>query len=213
MSSEQIIVEPRLGKILHIDPQAPRVFANYFTPDSSRWWKGGVAPRRDSYRQRCHKAERAFTGKVEHRTFCSLGDAAVYLRNFMETAYFQRRFPLFRKCTLEHRPGSRKCLGGPRGMRQGEVTEGLIALSRWGLRESGEIVLLHELAHAVLPPDHHHDRRWARTFIELVSGAMGFTMKQILVEEFRRQKVPFSPVRRVVASEAQVLRLTAVRAK
>jgi hypothetical protein len=59
----------------------------------------------------------------------------------------------------------------------------------------GEIIVLHELAHAVLPGCHHHDRRWARTFIELIGCALGFTCKKILMEEYRRRKIPFSPVR------------------
>lgn len=219
-SPNEITVEPRLGKIIEIDPDAPRVFDNYFAPDSQRWWKGGAMPRRDSYRQRCYAAERAFTKKVDHRTFNSVQEAAAYLRTFMETPYFQRRFPLFKKCTVAFRPGTRSCTGGPEKIvKHGpkdsvvEVSEGVINLSNWGLRESGEIAVLHELAHAVLPSTHAHDRRWVRTFIEFVSGAMGFPMKQVLVEEFRRQKVPFSPVRKVVASEAQVLRLAASRAK
>lgn len=219
-TENQVIVEPRPGKVLDIDPDEPRAFDNYFAPDSKRWWKGGVAPRRDSYRQRCYAAENVFTKKVEHRTFNSIQEVGSYVRTLMETPYFQRRFPLFKKCTVTYRPGSRSCYGGPRKtVTRGpnndicEVTEGSIDMSNWGIRESGEIAVLHELAHAVLPKCHAHDRRWVRVFLEFVSGAMGFPMKQVLMEEFRRQKVPFSPVRKVVASEAQVLRLAASRAK
>ncbi len=217
MNENQVIVTQRLGKIIEIDPEAPRAFDNYFAPDSKRWWRNGVAPRRDSYRQRCYAAERAFTKKVDHRTFNSIQEVGAYLRNLMEKPFFQRRFPLFRSCVVEYRPGTRTCTGGPRKtVRRGdiiEVTEGHITLSTWGMRESGEIVVVHELAHAVLPRTHPHDRRWVRTFVEFVSCAMGFPMKQVLMEEFRRQKVPFSPVRKVVASEEQVLRLAASRAR
>lgn len=216
MSEKRVIVTQRPGKIINIDPAAPRVFDNYFAPDSKRWWRNGVKPRRDSYRQRCYAAERSFTKKVEHRTFNSIQEVGAYVRTVMEKPFFQRRFPLFRSCVVEYRPGSRSCYGGPsRIVRRGpdvvEVTEGYITMSTWGMRESGEIAVLHELCHAVLPAGHGHDRRWARTFVELVSCAMGFPMKQVLMEELRRQKVPFSPVRRGVASEAQVLRLAACR--
>jgi hypothetical protein len=86
-----------------------------------------------------------------------------------------------------------------------EVVEGFIVMSNWGIRSQGEVAVLHELAHAVLPSGHLHDRRWARTFTEFVGCAMGSNCRKVLVEEFRLRKIPFSPVRKA-SSNGQHLR-------
>jgi putative metallohydrolase (TIGR04338 family) len=196
--------EKRPGSIVEVDPQAPRAFDHYFAPDSKRWWRGEKCPRRDSFRQRSYEAESAFARSVERKTFANVAEVARYIREIMEKPFFQRRFPLFRECIVDYRPGTRSCRGGPRSYNTTifplpanvEVTVGHITMSVWGMRDRGEVAVLHELAHAVVPTYHRHDRRWARTFIELVGCAMGFTCKKILMDEFRKRRIPFSPVRK-----------------
>lgn len=199
-------VEPRPGKVIEVDPEAPRAFEHYFAPDSSRWWRNGVKPRRDSFRQRSYDAEAAFLSKTEHRTFSNIAEVARFIRDVMEKPFFQRRFPYFKTCQVEYKPGTRSCSGGPRAYNKKptpfplpadvEVTSGHITMSTFGMTNWGEVTALHELAHAVLPGGHRHDRRWARTFIEFIGCAMGFDCKKVLMEEFRLRRIPFSPVRK-----------------
>ncbi len=199
--------EKRPGKILDVNPKAPRAFDCYFAPDSSRWWRGGIRPRRDSFRQRSYDAEFAFRRKVIFRTFADIAEVARYVQDVIERPWFQRRWPLFRECVVDYRPRSHVCRGGPREYSQRptsyplpndiEVVVGHISMSLHGIRKQGEIAVLHELAHAVLPETHQHDRRWARTFIELVGCGMGQDHRKVLMEEFRLRRIPFSPVRKV----------------
>jgi putative metallohydrolase (TIGR04338 family) len=203
-------VEKRLGKILDISQSEPRPFANYFAPGSMRWWRKGKCPKRDSFRQRSYEAEHAFRSKIEFKTFTNIAEVARYVREVMEKPFFQRRFPLFQSCLVKYIPKSSGCRGGPREYNKPtsgdvlpddiEVTSGGIEMSTRGMYNMGEVAVLHELAHAVIPFGHCHDRRWARTFIEFVGCAMGFTFKKMLMEEFRNRRIPFSPVRKEGAS-------------
>lgn len=210
-------VTQREGKIKDIDPEAERPFSRFFSPNDDHWWRHGRMPQRDSYREKCYKAERRFRRKVEQRTFANITEVAKYVRTFMETPYFQRRFPRFRVCVVEYKPGSRICRGGADVVDEesGEVTTGNIEITKWGMGISGnyggEIVILHELAHAVLPRTYRHNRKWARVFIEFVSCMMGREYKKILSEEYRRLRVPFNPVRQHEATPEEVARLAEVR--
>ena len=214
-------VEIRPGRKLEINPFTPR--AKYFEPNSTQWWRKGERPRRDSFRQRCYNAEDRFALKIEQRTFGNIAEVAKYTRDFMEKAWFQRRFPQFTKCVVEYRPGSSICKGGPRGYANAsedpkykDVASGWMGFSSWGMGKTGchrggEVVVLHELAHAVLPAGHHHDRRWVRTFLEFIGCGMGQDTKRLLMEEFRREGVPYSPFKQVEFSEEHMQRLAAAR--
>jgi len=210
-------VEPRLGKRLNIHPDVTRPRERYFAPDSRRWWRKGQMPQRDSYRQRCYRAEDRFANKVEQRTFGNITEVAKYVRTFLEKPWFQRRFPLFRNCVVRYQPGTRVSRGGPQTYAEGrnEVATGRITLSSWGMGQKGgkggEIVVLHELAHAVLPHGHGHDRRWARHFIEFVGCMMGQAARKILMDELRKEGVPFSPFKVIDFTEEQLVRLAAAR--
>jgi putative metallohydrolase (TIGR04338 family) len=208
-----------LGKRLNIHPDVQRPRERYFAPDSKRWWRKGERPRRDSYRQRCCDAEERFACKVEQRTFSNITEAAKYIRTVMEKPWFQRRFPCFTEVEVRYEPRTSISRGGPRQMFPGrtEVMTGMIRLSSWGMGQKGgrggEVVLLHELAHAVLPRGHKHDRRWARTFLEFVGCMMGQPARKILMEEYRKEGVPFSPFKQVDFTEEQLERLAAARPK
>ena len=211
------VVTHRLGRRLEIDPTAPR--NRYFVPNSAQWWRKGKMPLRDSWRQRCYDAEDAFRQKTEQRTFGNITEVAKYVRNFMEKPWFQRRFPLFEKCRVDYGSGCSVSRGGPDTYavegNETEVKSGHITLSSWGMGQvrtgGGEVVVLHELAHAVIPGGHHHDRRWARTFLEFVGCAMGYPTRQILAAEFRKRGVLFSPFKQIKFTEKHMARLAAAR--
>lgn len=216
-------VEIRWGRRLPIDPAKPRM--RFFEPGSAQWWPHGERPKRDSYRRRCYEAENAFVGRVPQRTFTDVTAVARYVRDVMECGWFQRRFPYFQRCTVTHLPGSSVCQGGPtahtRQAGHTEVTAGFIRISRWGMglapppngHPGGELVILHELAHAVLPAGHDHDRRWVRTFCEFVGFMLGNEQKHMLMEEFRRRKIPMSPIKTVRFTPEHAQRLAAARPK
>lgn len=211
---------------VHIRPskligERPEKWPKYFEPDSLQWWRKGVQPRRDSFRERCYEAERAYAAQITQQSFANITEAAIYLRDFIERPWFQRRFPFFRSCQLVHTKGARSCYGSAtRVTRFGQevhVVAGFISMSSWGLgikaKTGGEVTLLHELAHAVLPNTHQHDRRWVRTFTEFVGCARGQDEKKQLLNEFRARRVPYSPIKRVHFTEEQCLQLAASRPK
>lgn len=212
---DSYLVEQREGKRLPLDLGRKRPHGRYFLPDMSQWWRQGIPPQRDSYRQRCYRAEDRAIRQIEQRKFADIGEVAKYVRDFMEKAWFQRRFPWFRLCVVGYARGTSISRGGPRGITPNgeEVETGSITLSTWGMRGKGggETVVLHELAHAVLPHEHHHDRRWVRTYLEFIGNAFGQPVKRIFMEEFRREGVPYNPVKKIKFSEQHMLRLAAAR--
>lgn len=208
-----IDVHIRPGKIItKHPPKRPRFFEN----DSSQWLKNDHVPEKDSFAKRVYAAEQAFADRVEHTRFADISEAAKYLRRFMEKAWFQRRFPEFKECTVTFHPRSSNCYAETMSLTpQGESCKGHIELSKWGLGlkpgRGGEIVLLHELAHCVLPVCHLHDRRWAKTYIEFIGCAMGQLTKHILVEEFKKHRIPMNPVRAFKGTPEQRMRIAAAK--
>jgi len=210
-------VKPRPGKKLNIDPTKERPFSNHFAPDSKRWWRKGIRPKRDSFRARCYEAEKQFAAKVEQKKFANITEVAKYVRDFLEKPWFQRRFPQFQQCNVTYKIGTRVCTGGPCSVTPDgkEVIIGEITMSLWGMGikdgRGGEIVVLHELAHAVLPHSHRHDRRWVRTFLEFVGVIMGQDVKKIFMIEFHKQGVSYNPIKIVTISEEHMQKLAAAR--
>ncbi len=210
-------VKARPGRKQRIDPYAKR--PRYFEANKKQWWKGGTAPERDSFRQRVYRAERRFADRIEQRGFANITEVARYVRNFIEKPWFQRRFPLFRSCEVIYHPGSRTCYGGPRDYAvtpgREDVQSGSITMSSWGMglrgKRGGELVVLHELAHAVLPYEHLHDRRFVRVFLEFVGCALGQDYKRLLREEFKTERIPYSPVKTINFSQEHLQRLAAAR--
>jgi hypothetical protein len=82
------------------------------------------------------------------------------------------------------------------------------ATNEW---KGGEVVVLHELAHAVLPSEHHHDRRWVRTFLEFVGRNLSQDLKKMLMKEFKLNRIPYSPVKAVRTTNKQLQQLMAAR--
>jgi putative metallohydrolase (TIGR04338 family) len=212
-------VEPRLGKRLNIDPYLRR--ARFFEPESTQWWKKGAQPLRDSYKQRCYNAEGLFATKIEQRTFANITEVAKYVRSVMEKPWFQRRFPYFTRCHVEYRPRTTVCCGGPRtttveiNRYEKEVRAGSIEMSTWGMGitkgRGGELVVLHELAHAVLPAFHSHDRRWLRTFVEFIGCVLGTDTRKVFMEILRDKHIPFSPIKKIKFTPEHMAKLAASR--
>jgi hypothetical protein len=181
---------------------------NPFNVKSAGWWKGGVEPKCDSQRRRCYRAEFEVRPQIQQRAFPTLREIATFYRNIMESDWFQRRFPRFFYLRIEYRPGTQKCWAQATEHSEIDkdmVTRGWIALSSWGTgmygKNGGELILIHELAHAIIPDVHHHDRRWARTFLEMVYHFMGREVGDKLEAAFKKHGVKYKVVRQI--SEAQ----------
>jgi putative metallohydrolase (TIGR04338 family) len=178
-----------------------------------RWLKdrkGG----RDSMRGKCYAAEDIVRKQFpEQKTFQELDELARYCRDIMETDWFQRRWPHFTELFVRQK-GRSTCYGGPRGTNnQGQVIRGRITISTWGMGWSGdnggELIVLHELAHAIVPGGHKHSRLWVRTFLELVRLKLGMGLYLQLRKSFENHRVRCNPFR--VVSEEMLQRLAACR--
>jgi putative metallohydrolase (TIGR04338 family) len=120
-----------------------------------------------------YAAEAATIDQVGRRwTRCA--DAQAYVDRLIASAWFADRWPNMVACTVVRR-GSRSAwstcehldAAGP----DGRATEGVILLADGALRQP---VLLHELAHLLLPPDEGHGLLFAETLLRLVRHEMGF---------------------------------------
>lgn len=216
------IVEKRLGKRMKIDPN-PDLRPRYFTPESHIWWHQGIAPQRDLWQSRVYRAEDTLISEIEQRTFANITEVAKYVRDVMEKPWFQRRFPLFERCIVQYQTGSTISRGGPRVLTDDtisnvltrEVKTGFIAMTSRGMGQigdmGGELVVLHEFTHAVLPVLHLHDRRFARTYLEIVGCIMGRVVRGMLMDEFRRGGMLYSPYKKIKFSEEHMVKLAAAR--
>ncbi|MHB8465357.1 MAG: hypothetical protein ACYDH6_02390 [Acidimicrobiales bacterium] len=98
-----------------------------------------------------------------------VADAQAYVDRLVCSAWFFERWPSFVRCTVERRgSGSRwstQCaLDAAR-------SEGVILVADGGLTQP---VILHELAHLLLPPETGHGPLFAETLLTLVRHEMGF---------------------------------------
>jgi putative metallohydrolase (TIGR04338 family) len=187
----------------------------FFEDDSGQWWKGRVRPKRDSFVQRIYDAENKFwRGHPQREKLADIAEVARMVRGFIERDWFQRRFPRFLLCVVEYVPQKRAWAhAGPRQsvtLKYGSaVTSGYMA---YGPRAMTNWVVLHELAHAVLPSGHHHDRRWVRTYVEFVGAYFGQDTKKGLVKAFRDAGIKMTPYRVVKTTPEMLDRLAAARA-
>lgn len=197
--------KPYYGTLGHKRP-AP------FERSADQWVTAGRKPGRDSQRQKAYNAEdRVRKWMIESgivgEVYPDIADAARYIRDLMETDWFQRRWPAFRECVVEYMPGSSNCQAwtGMVDYRRW-ASIGRIEMSTWGLGikpdkrgqiTGGELILLHELAHCLTPNFGHngHGRLWARTFLELVRFKMGDKVHAKLRGEFDRERVKYRPTR------------------
>ena len=108
------------------------------------------------------------------RRWARVADADAYLDELLESAWFFERWPHFVRCRIERRgSGSRWSTqhGLDRDRPDGDATEGVILIADGALNEP---VVLHELAHLLLPPGVGHGPAFAETLLTLVRHQMGF---------------------------------------
>jgi hypothetical protein len=180
-------------------PQAQR--AEPLDLPHERWWKGSTKPKNDWMKQRSYDGEVALT-KLEQLRFDDLKQVARYCGDLMSTEWFARRWPAFRELGVTYVPGSRWCWGKATFCARRGVHSGRMTMSNWGIgkiggkvKDGGEGVVLHELAHCITPNGHRHSPLWARTYLELVRFRMGKLAYLTLKRGFDEHGVRYRPYR------------------
>ena len=133
-------------------------------------------------------------------TWARLADAQRDLDRLVGSAWFAERWPHFARATIERRGrGAVWSLGlavdhaGPRAT----PSEGVILVAG-PLRQP---VVLHELAHLLVPGGEGHGPQFAETLLTLVRAEMGFPAFAELYYALRR-RAPFARINETVASSA-----------
>jgi putative metallohydrolase (TIGR04338 family) len=133
-------------------------------------------------------------------TWSRIADARRYLDGLVASPWFAERWPHFVRAALERR-GSGAVWStavalnhdGPRGT----PTEGIVLVAG-PLRQP---VVLHELAHLLLPRDAGHNREFAETLLALVRAEMGFPAFAELFQALVRRE-PFQAISAGLATPA-----------
>ena len=190
----------------------------FYEPYSEQWWRNGIEPDRDGSRSRCYAAEHEWWAVVredpdfEAANHCeNILEAARFVRDFISSGWFERRFPAFRICHVLHLPKGHTSYGGPRRMHGKHVAAGIIKLSSQGT--TLKWLILHELAHAVLPQGHAHDRRWRRVYLDFIGHHFGQNYRKQLLDCYRSRKLSLAPhasKRKTMTPERKALLLAAL---
>lgn len=132
-----------------------------------------MAPKLGDRQAELYRAEGESIAGVGRR-WERVGEVQAYVDALIESSWFFERWPHLVRCTVERRGrGSvwstcrRLDADGP-GRR---TTEGVVLLADGGLTQP---VVLHELAHLLLPPEAGHGTAFAETMLRLVRHEMGF---------------------------------------
>jgi putative metallohydrolase (TIGR04338 family) len=96
-------------------------------------------------------------------------NAQAYVDGLIESEWFFERWPHLLRCTVERRGSGARWSTCARV--EGDRCEGVILVAPGALTQP---VVLHELAHLVLPPDCGHGAPFPDTMLELVRHEMGF---------------------------------------
>lgn len=164
--------------------------AEPFDLPSERWWRNGQKPKKDMQRRRAYRAENAALPHLDQRRFADIREVAIYLRDLIETEWFRRRWPKFRSVVVKHRKMRN-------AWARSWVNSGQINMGTWALggakpalyKQGGEWLALHEFAHVLAGPGHHHDALWARIYVELVTFKMGREAGDALKASFNTNRV------------------------
>jgi hypothetical protein len=108
------------------------------------------------------------------RRWRRLADAQRYVDELIGSAWFFDHWPTFLRCTIERRGSGSSwstCQHLDAAGKDASATEGVILVADGGLTQP---VVLHELAHLVLPPGSGHRATFAETHLTLVRHEMGF---------------------------------------
>jgi putative metallohydrolase (TIGR04338 family) len=144
-----------------------------------------ASPRRLGSHQAALYAAEAVSIAALGITWPRLADAQRYLDGLVGSAWFAGRWPHFRGATVQRRGhravwslGAALDDAGP----DGRPTEGAVLVAG-PLRQP---VVLHELAHLLLPPGAGHGPAFAETLLTLVRAEMGFPAFAELFHALRR---------------------------
>jgi hypothetical protein len=118
---------------------------------------------------------------VEDGTIAGLGlrwrriaEVQAYVDRLIDSAWFFEHWPSLVRCSIERRGSGSTwstCQHLDDRGREGRATEGVILLADGCLNQP---VVLHELAHLLLPPGLGHQLVFAETLLMLVRHEMGF---------------------------------------
>lgn len=161
-------------------------------------------PERDFQRRRCYDAERLFINLLETqlkytpKRYESVEEIQALVNKICSYAWFKRRWypsetftPAKKVISVKDGRGRKRAGGGYKTLWYGYIT-----IPIWA---RDEIVILHELAHAITPPSTGgcHGRFWARTFLELVGHVVGWDEAKLLRDAYKKYKVKYNPRRRL----------------
>jgi len=113
-------------------------------------------------------------------------DVQAYVDGLLESAWFFERWPHFLCCTVERRGSGARwstCHALDDSGPGGSATEGVLLLA-----SLTQPVVLHELAHLLVPPGAGHGPAYAETLLTLVRHEMGFPAFAALYAALRRHE-------------------------
>lgn len=139
----------------------------------------------DWQRQRVYKAETVLDNAPQKR-FNSIEECDDYVQHLVSLDYYTRRFGQFPIKVEARKYGA--AMGAYRG------TRGKIWLPSWAWKE---VTILHEISHAVNPPDAGggHGRRFCRIYLDLIGFKLGRDWEDILRKSFQQHGVKSNPKR------------------
>lgn len=184
------------------------IYFEWFDYPYKRWRNYGEdgAPftERDFQRQKCYDAENLFFSLMKDRLqytlkrFESIKEIQEYVNKICTRSWFKRRWNPEGTCIIHVEDGRERssASGGFSTLRYGWIT-----LPMWA---RNEVVIVHELAHAVTPPSTggKHGRFWARSFLELVRFVIGEDSAKLLREAYKMGRVKYNP-KRILSEEAK----------
>jgi len=137
----------------------------------------------DGQRQKLYDSE---TGVPLGKQFKDIEKAQKFVDKVLDSAWFNRRFDLT-DVRLEMTQGWTKSYCRP--------SQKLIRLLDCHLNER---IVLHELAHAIVPKPHsHHGRLFSAIYLDLVRHFIGEDAYDALLKGYRRENVKYQPHRKV----------------
>lgn len=157
---------------------------------------------RDSQREKLYRAEIEGLKDFRGREFETIGEVEAYYRDLLRQVWFGRTFGrTVRAVKVYDGRGRRSACH--RGTINGCA---MICLPRWSRFEA---VVLHELAHALVPSADcfaPHGREFAEKFLRLVRNRLGPDAECSLKAAFKKHHVKYKPKKIMTAESLAALR-------
>jgi hypothetical protein len=161
---------------------------------------------RDSQRSKVYAAERSWEHDLEHggrdrfEHFATNAECKRYVNNLLKRKRIKKKYMNFFNGYIFHH-GINVTHGGRNGW--AHSYGGTIRLSPAARYSS---VLLHELAHELMPRSVHHDWRYAATMLDLVRQVLGKDEERALKAEYRKHRVKYrKPIKRHITPEQRAI--------